>query len=151
MKVSQLLYAMQVDLSSPYHDCFYAAFDQGLDSDGNAKQFDYRQSATVDGRKPREAVDAVAYLARMQRGGLTQPHGVMITVEPHPSRLHIVCYSNNAAELFGLPDKVSRSVVGGRHRGEPARSRLRVCSVKVIRCGGAGDGVPGSRCSPAVR
>ena len=89
--------------------CFDAAFDLGLDADGNAKQFDYSQSATVDGRKPWEAVDAMAYLAHMQRGGLTQSHGVMITVEPHSSRLNIVCYSNNAAELFDLPEKVRRS------------------------------------------
>ena len=42
-----------------YHVCFDATFDQGLDFDGNAKQLDYNQSATVDGRKPRVLVNDV--------------------------------------------------------------------------------------------
>nr|AHZ63840.1 neochrome [Zygnemopsis sp. MFZO] len=64
--------------------------------------FDYRALVpSVDGRKPWE-VDQVAYLARMQRSGLTQPHGAMLVVEPHATNLEIMAYSDNCAELFEL-------------------------------------------------
>nr|AHZ63844.1 neochrome 2 [Cylindrocystis sp. VAZE] len=81
-----------------------AIMHQSFDNAGG-QNFDYRQqSTTTEGaRKPWE-VDQVAYLAKMQRSGLSQPHGVMLCVEPHPTKLEIVAYSSHATELLGCKD-----------------------------------------------
>nr|ANC96913.1 neochrome [Mesotaenium caldariorum] len=67
--------------------------------------FEYRKTVqTATSKKPWEA-DQVAYVAKMERGGFVQPHGVMLLVEPpvaYAPKLHLVAYSENAAEILGL-------------------------------------------------
>nr|AHZ63845.1 neochrome 1 [Cylindrocystis brebissonii] len=92
-----------------------AVIQQNFDnSDIGGRNFDYRQQSTAtDNRKPWE-IDQVAYLAKIQRSGLSQPHGVMLCVEPHPTKLEIVAYSSHATEFFACKDTEVR--LGGDAR-----------------------------------
>nr|AHZ63842.1 neochrome 1 [Cylindrocystis sp. VAZE] len=84
------------------------------ESDG--QKFDYTVASTGagDGSKKPWEIDQLAYFQKMQRGGLTQPHGVMLCVEPRPTKLEILAYSSNAAELLECNEQAVKLGVDAR-------------------------------------
>eukprot|EP00897_Mesotaenium_endlicherianum_P000321 jgi/Mesen1/1028/ME000121S00103 len=73
-------------------------------STGTSAGFDYSQVSEVDGQKPWEHMEAKAYLQRMERGGLTQLHGVMMVVAVEVRALRILSISENGPQMLDNPD-----------------------------------------------
>eukprot|EP00250_Pteridium_aquilinum_P009655 c18832_g1_i2 orf=529-3873(+) len=73
----------------------YAAYEESADSEC----FDYSQSVSA-GKEGVSTQEVTAYLQRMQRGGLIQQFGCMLTVEEESFR--IVAYSENAPEMLDI-------------------------------------------------
>ncbi|XP_059669263.1 phytochrome E-like [Cornus florida] len=72
------------------------------ESDGSGKSFNYSRSIiNAPENVPDEEI--VAYLSKIQRGGLVQPFGCLIVIE-EPS-LKIIGYSENCFDLLGLNNK----------------------------------------------
>nr|AHZ63843.1 neochrome 2 [Cylindrocystis brebissonii] len=101
--------ARAADEQSVQDSVLQSAYDN---SEG--REFNYTEASTAqESRKPWE-IDQMAYFQKMQRGGLTQPHGVMICVEPRPTKLEILAYSSNAAELLECSEESVKLGVDAR-------------------------------------
>ncbi|KAH7426880.1 hypothetical protein KP509_10G020500 [Ceratopteris richardii] len=73
----------------------YRAYEESTDSGS----FDYSQSVNANNEKlPGELI--VAYLQRMQRGGLIQPFGCLVAVEEESFK--VIAYSENAREMLDV-------------------------------------------------
>ena len=73
----------------------FAEFEQ---SGEKGKSFDYSQSVLNETQNVPEQ-EITTYLSKIQRGGLIQPFGCMITVEE--TNFRVIAYSENAQEILG--------------------------------------------------
>lgn len=72
----------------------HAVYEQSGES---GKSFDYSQSIRTDNDSVPEQ-QIVAYLSKIQRGGLIQPFGCMVAV--NESTFQVIGYSENARDMF---------------------------------------------------
>ncbi|KAJ8444918.1 hypothetical protein Cgig2_029112 [Carnegiea gigantea] len=74
------------------------------------KSFDYSQSVLNKTQNVPEQ-EITAYLSKIQRGGLIQPFGCMITV--NETNFKVIAYSANAQEILGLNPRIVPTFEGG--------------------------------------
>lgn len=84
-----------------------AEFEQ---SSVSGKSFDYSKSVRCPPEDANEE-EITAYLSRIQRGGLVQPFGCMLTIEEPTFK--ILGYSENCFDMLGFkPTKLESSLIG---------------------------------------
>nr|AHZ63953.1 phytochrome [Plagiogyria japonica] len=106
----------------------HASYEETRDS---GESFDYSQSVSA-GREGLSTQDITAYLQRMQRGGLTQPFGCMITMEEESFR--VIAYSENAPEMLDIAVQAVPTIgqYGRLSIGADARALLSSASAAAL-------------------